>query len=113
MKLVGTVIALSDACSRSYATHSFSLCWWGLLGHAIAAVCSRVRVEASGSFVTILYPGAYVELNSGQLETAAPLAQLRIYCAGVWHNAWIALVSFVMLLMMGGKVLIDRHYQGC
>ena len=37
-------------------------------GHALAAVVEHVRIEACGGFLMAVYPGAFVELHSDQLE---------------------------------------------
>lgn len=46
-------------------------------------------MASSGFFVTLLYPGAFVELRTAQLEVVKPWQRLRIFCGGVWHNVLI------------------------
>ena len=41
--------------------------------------------------------GAFVDLQTTRLEAASPLARLRIFCAGVWHNCVISFAAFAML----------------
>lgn len=67
------------------------------VGHAIAATKENVKINSFGFFLWLLYPGAFVELNTVQLEIVSPLKRLRIFTAGVWHNLVLALVSFVFL----------------
>ncbi|KAL4232997.1 Membrane-bound transcription factor site-2 protease [Mactra antiquata] len=67
------------------------------IGHAIAAVREQVRVNGFGLFLLLIYPGAYVDLSSDHLQIISPLRQLRIYCAGVWHNFVIALIGVGLL----------------
>lgn len=67
------------------------------IGHAIAAVREQVRVDGFGLFLLIIYPGAYVNLSTEQLQIISPLRRLRIYCAGVWHNFIIVLVAIAVL----------------
>eukprot|EP00794_Sanderia_malayensis_P000487 gene487-1132_t len=55
-------------------------------GHAIAAARENVRVLGFGWFVLPIFCGAYVELQTDHLQVIPALRQLRIYCAGVWHN---------------------------
>lgn len=63
-------------------------------GHALAASTEQVRVNGFGVFLLFLYPGAFVDLHSDHLSVISPRRQLRIYCAGVWHN--IILVVFAV-----------------
>ena len=59
----------------------------------------QVRVDGFGLFLILIYPGAYVNLSSEQLQIISPIRQLRIYCAGVWHNFIIVLVAIAMLFV--------------
>lgn len=56
-----------------------------------------VRVQATGLFLAIVYPGAFVELHSDQLSTITAFQQLRIYCAGIWHNMIICGLGVLMI----------------
>ncbi|CAL8073153.1 unnamed protein product [Calicophoron daubneyi] len=69
-------------------------------GHALAALHERVRLHGFGVFLFGFYPGAYVDLNTADLQGLAPFNQLRIYCAGVWHNAVIAIFSVLLFYTM-------------
>jgi len=44
-------------------------------GHALAASCEGVRVEACGMFVWVLVPGAFVRLDLD--DSTAPLKRVR------------------------------------
>ncbi|KAF9337273.1 Membrane-bound transcription factor site-2 protease [Linnemannia elongata] len=55
-------------------------------GHAIAAAREKTQVSSTGIFLYILYPGAFVELSPRALAIMSPIQQLRVVCAGVWHN---------------------------
>ena len=66
-------------------------------GHAVAASLEQVRVNGFGIFVLFLYPGAFVDLHSDHLAVISPKRQLRIYCAGVWHNFILVIISLVIL----------------
>ncbi|KAL5010403.1 hypothetical protein ScPMuIL_012708 [Solemya velum] len=91
------------------------------LGHAIAAVREQVRVNGFGLFLLIVYPGAYVDLSSEHLQIISPLRQLRVYCAGVWHNFIIVVIALLILLSlpwslvpfytMGNAVVITQVTQ--
>ena len=44
-----------------------------------------------------IFPGAYVDLHTDHLEIATSIKQLRIFCAGVWHNVVVVLISLLIL----------------
>ena len=77
-------------------------------GHAVAASLEQVRVNGFGIFVLFLYPGAFVDLHSDHLAVISPKRQLRIYCAGVWHN--VILVLFSLVLLWGLPLLLAPFY---
>lgn len=47
-----------------------------------------------------IYPGAYVDLHTDHLKLVSSLRQLRIYCAGVWHNIVLALLGLLLLWLL-------------
>ena len=67
------------------------------VGHALAATTEQVRVNGFGVFMLFLYPGAFVDLHSDQLTVISPKRQLKIYCAGVWHNVILVLCALSVL----------------
>ena len=91
-------------------------------------ICYReqVRVNGFGLFVFGIYPGAFVDLYTEHLQAISPLRQLRIYCAGVWHNFIIVLFALLVLVSlpwtlspfygMGNGVVVTNveevNYQG-
>ena len=70
------------------------------IGHALAAVREQVRVNGFGIFFMVIYPGAFVDLYTEHLAVISPIRQLRIYCAGVWHNFILALVALFLLWIL-------------
>lgn len=70
------------------------------VGHALAAVTEQVRINGFGIFLFFLYPGAFVDLHPDHLTVISPHRQLRIYCAGVWHNMILTAVIFLLLLTL-------------
>ena len=66
-------------------------------GHALAASTEQVRVNGFGVFLLFLYPGAFVDLHSDHLSVISPRRQLRIYCAGVWHNVILVVCAILFL----------------
>uniref|UniRef100_A0A1A8EJV4 Membrane-bound transcription factor site-2 protease n=1 Tax=Nothobranchius korthausae TaxID=1143690 RepID=A0A1A8EJV4_9TELE len=92
------------------------------LGHAVAALREQVRVNGFGMFVFVLYPGAFVDLFTTHLNLVSPTQQLRIFCAGVWHNfvLCVAALAFLFLLPVllfpayttGAGALVTEVVQG-
>ncbi|XP_058101061.1 membrane-bound transcription factor site-2 protease homolog isoform X2 [Magnolia sinica] len=69
----------------SIAVHEF--------GHAVAAASEGMHIEYIAIFLAILFPGALVAFNYELLQSLPPFTALRIYCAGIWHNAVVLSVS--------------------
>ncbi|TNN38758.1 Membrane-bound transcription factor site-2 protease [Liparis tanakae] len=82
----------------------------------------QVRVNGFGIFVFVVYPGAFVDLFTTHLSIISPVQQLRIFCAGVWHNfvlcvaalAFLFLLPFLLLpaYSTGGGALVTEVVQG-
>ncbi|XP_057679757.1 membrane-bound transcription factor site-2 protease [Corythoichthys intestinalis] len=70
------------------------------LGHAVAALREQVRVNGFGMFVFVVYPGAFVDLFTTHLNIVSPVQQLRIFCAGVWHNFVLCTLALVFLFLL-------------
>lgn len=60
------------------------------LGHAVAATSEGIQVEYIAVFIAILFPGALVAFNYEFLQTLPHLTALRVYSAGIWHNAVVS-----------------------
>ncbi|OAD08868.1 hypothetical protein MUCCIDRAFT_76257 [Mucor lusitanicus CBS 277.49] len=73
-------------------------------GHAIASYSQGVPIQSSGMFIAYLYPGAFVNIPDQQLQSLNPFKQLRIICAGVWHN--LVLYAFSFISLAGGLKLL-------
>ena len=69
-------------------------------GHALAATTEQVRVNGFGIFVLFLYPGAFVDLHSDHLAVISSKRQLKIYCAGVWHNVILVVCALGLIWVM-------------
>ena len=67
------------------------------ISHFLFLFREQVRVNGFGMFFMAVYPGAFVDLYTEHLTVISPLRQLRIYCAGVWHNAVLVLVGLLIL----------------
>ena len=59
-----------------------------------------VKINGFGMFMFIIYPGAFVDMHSESLFSVSSWKQLRIFCAGIWHNVLIVLTGVVMLLSL-------------
>ncbi|KAF0028478.1 hypothetical protein F2P81_019565 [Scophthalmus maximus] len=70
------------------------------LGHAVAALREQVRVNGFGMFVFVVYPGAFVDLFTTHLNLVSPTQQLRIFCAGVWHNFVLCVAALAFLFLL-------------
>ncbi|KAG2175496.1 hypothetical protein INT43_001143, partial [Umbelopsis isabellina] len=66
-------------------------------GHAIASFHEHIPINHSGIFLYIVYPGAFVDIPSRPLSLLSPVRQLKVICAGVWHNfvLWV-ITAFVL-----------------
>ncbi|KXN68598.1 hypothetical protein CONCODRAFT_72136 [Conidiobolus coronatus NRRL 28638] len=72
---------------------------WHELGHGIAAGRERVPVLRSGIFLSLIYPGAFVELNELSLANQLYVNQLRIILSGIWHNLTLSTFSYIIIFL--------------
>ncbi|KFH68772.1 hypothetical protein MVEG_05577 [Podila verticillata NRRL 6337] len=79
-------------------------------GHAIAAARERTQISSSGILLYILYPGAFVDISPRALAMLSPLQQLRVICAGVWHN--IVLFGFAWAFLWTGALQLSFRIAG-
>lgn len=79
------------------------------LGHALAAGMCDAHVDNVGAFLCLIFPGAYVELTG--VEKLAPLSQLKVYCAGAWHN-FVAAVLALLLVSVLPSVISPLYATG-
>ena len=56
----------------------------------------------SGIFLFLIYPAAFVELNTEMLKECSPFHRLRIFCAGVWHNVIMMAGAFALWCTLPG-----------
>lgn len=70
----------------------------------------RKTVSTFGVFLMFIYPGAFVEIREDFLtNTTPPWKQLKIICAGVWHNFTLALLAFALVGAL--PVLLSPMYR--
>ncbi|XP_059437142.1 membrane-bound transcription factor site-2 protease homolog isoform X1 [Corylus avellana] len=74
------------------------------LGHALAAASEGIQMEYIAIFIAVLFPGALVAFNYELLQAFSQFTMLRVYCAGIWHNAvccaGCGLVLFLLPLIL-------------
>ncbi|KAK8943384.1 hypothetical protein KSP40_PGU021667 [Platanthera guangdongensis] len=70
------------------------------LGHAVAAASEGVPIEYTAIFLSVIFPGALVAFDNYQLQALPNISSLRIYCAGIWHNAVFCAVCGLALFLM-------------
>ncbi|GLT67245.1 hypothetical protein SLA2020_395660 [Shorea laevis] len=70
-------------------------------GHAVAATSSDgIRLEYIAVFIALLFPGALVAFDYELLQELPRFTALRIYCAGIWHNAVFCAVCGLFLFLL-------------
>ena len=67
------------------------------MGHALSAVSEDVRLYGLGFILFFIVSVAYVQICNDKLLLSPMRSQLRIMCAGVWHNFILAMVAMVFL----------------
>ncbi|XP_053562350.1 membrane-bound transcription factor site-2 protease [Bombina bombina] len=81
------------------------------VGHGVAAVRENVQLNGFGIFIFVVYPGAFVDLFTTHLQLVSPVQQLRIFCAGVWHNFILGVVGILILFPLPA-LLYPFYYTG-
>ncbi|XP_022155332.1 membrane-bound transcription factor site-2 protease homolog isoform X2 [Momordica charantia] len=69
-------------------------------GHAAAAASEGMKLEYVAVFIALLFPGALVAFNHDALQDLSCFSALRIYCAGIWHNAVLSAASGLILFFL-------------
>lgn len=54
-------------------------------------------IKSAGVFIYYIYPGAFVNIPDESMQLLSPFRQLKIICAGVWHNVVLYLWTFILL----------------
>ena len=60
------------------------------VGVTSVASSEGIQIEYVAVFLAVLFPGALVAFNYELLQALPSFATLRIYCAGIWHNAAVS-----------------------
>lgn len=72
----------------------------GTVGTFSSGSSEGIPTEYIAIFLAVLFPGALVALSYELLEELQPFAALRVYCAGVWHNAVCCAVCALVLFLL-------------
>ncbi|KAB2048623.1 hypothetical protein ERO13_A13G109700v2 [Gossypium hirsutum] len=68
-------------------------------GHAIALASEGIQLEYIAVFIAVLFPGALVAFDYDLLQALPRLTSLRVYCAGIWHNAVFCALCGLLLFL--------------
>ena len=69
-------------------------------GHAVAAFNCNLRMSSAGVMVVAMFPAAFVELPTAELESRTAWQQLRVFSGGVWHNIVLAATASLFSLSL-------------
>lgn len=69
-------------------------------GHLAAARREDVPVMGVGLFIAFLIPAAFVRLGTNQINALSPQRELRILCAGIWHNVIFSIAAYFILILL-------------
>lgn len=61
-----------------------------IVGTPFVGSSEGIPMEYVAVFLAVSFPGALVAFNHASLEALPGAAALRIYCAGIWHNAVVS-----------------------
>ncbi|XP_024020158.1 membrane-bound transcription factor site-2 protease homolog [Morus notabilis] len=78
-------------------------------GHALAGASEGIQMDYIAIFIVVLFPGALVAFNYDLLQALPRFASLRIYCAGIWHNAVCCAVCGLVLFFL--PMILFPFYQ--
>nr|SVE73016.1 EOG090X08FA [Ceriodaphnia reticulata] len=70
------------------------------MGHAVAAVSEQIPLATIGFMLWFIIPAAFVELPTSNVNGLSHWRQLKIYCAGVWHNIILAALAYIILMLL-------------
>lgn len=79
------------------------------LGHALAASMQDAKIDSVGGALAVLLPGAFVRLTG--VEALTPFSQLKVWCAGAWHNFVLAAACLLAVSVLP-EVLVAGYAHG-
>ncbi|CAH2078451.1 unnamed protein product [Thlaspi arvense] len=79
------------------------------IGHALAAASEGIQMEYVAVFIAAIFPGGLVAFDHDLLQSLASFNALRVYCAGIWHNAVLCLLCALALFLL--PVTLSPFYK--
>lgn len=70
------------------------------LGHALAATAHSCTLDGVGLAFVALFPAAFTAVRPVDLELSPPRIRLRVFAAGVLHNAALCVVALVCVFVL-------------
>lgn len=67
---------------------------------SFAAVLEDVPVTGFGFYIFLVFPMAYTEISSDQLNALRTWNKLRVLAAGIWHNILLALFGYLLFSLL-------------
>jgi len=83
------------------------------LGHALSGANDNKVIESIGLAVQLFVPTAYVRFREHHYDLT-PWRQLKVYCAGAWHNFVLYLLAYLVIAnsSMLFRPAFVRHEDG-
>lgn len=78
------------------------------LGHAVAAVREDVHLNEIGFNIYYIIPVTFVVISNDEMNKLQVKKKLRVLCAGVWHNLFVAIVAYLIFMTL--PVLLKPLY---
>ncbi len=72
--------------------------------HAIVALREGVKIRSWGVGILFLFPIAFVELDEEQFTKASPRTKINIAAAGIFSNAIVSLISFIIIFILSSML---------
>ncbi|CAK9135404.1 unnamed protein product [Ilex paraguariensis] len=93
-------MAFKDELLPASTLPSYIVHWHLAHGATFTASSEGIQIEYIAVFSAVLFPGALVAFKDEFLQALPRLSTLRIYCAGIWHNAAFCAVCALALLLL-------------
>lgn len=59
-----------------------------------------MHIDGIGLTIVLIVPVVMVHLNTQQYDALPPKRQLRITCAGIWHNFVLTIAAMLLLILL-------------
>lgn len=68
------------------------------LGHAFAALSHTCGLEGMGFGLFVVFPVAFTDIRSHDLEWSSAYTKMKIFCAGPWHNFCLCMLALFLMI---------------